>query len=100
MKQQLRTLKAMREDPMGSFITALLELKLDKETVFEWQKASQALRTTPHYDDLLDFLDLREQASETCSSELRRVQSTRKSTLGVGFWHFRQRSLLLQFLEK
>ena len=80
VKQHLRALKAMREDPTGSFITALLELKLDKETVFEWQKASQASKTTPHYNDLLDFLDLRAQASETCSNELRKVQPPRKST--------------------
>ena len=35
VKQHLRALKAMKEDPTGSFITALLELKLDKETMFE-----------------------------------------------------------------
>lgn len=39
VKQHLRVLKAMKEDPTGSFITALLELKLDKSTMFEWQKA-------------------------------------------------------------
>ena len=60
----------MREDPTGSFITALLELKLDKNTMFEWQKASQESKKTPHYDDLLNFLDLRAQASKTCSSEI------------------------------
>ena len=55
----------MKEDPTGSFITALLELKLDKETMFERQKASQESKNAPHYDNLLDFLDLRAQASET-----------------------------------
>ncbi len=62
----------MDEEPTGSFITALLELKLDKDTMFEWQKASQDSKKTPHYDDLLKFLDLRAQTSETCSSEPRR----------------------------
>ena len=49
VKQHLRAPHPMSEDPTGSYITALLELKLDKETVFEWQKASQASKTTPHY---------------------------------------------------
>ena len=69
----------MREDPTGSFITALLELKLDKDTMFEWRKASQDTKTTPHYNDLLDFLDLRAQASETSSSELKKRHSSRQA---------------------
>ena len=72
VQQHLRALKAMDKEPTGSFITALLELKLDKDTMFEWQKASQDSKKTPHYDDLLKFLDLHAQASETCSSEPRR----------------------------
>ena len=59
VQQHLRALKAMKEDPTGSFITALLELKFDKDTMFEWQKASQDAKTIPHYDDLLKFLNLR-----------------------------------------
>lgn len=55
------------EDPTGSFIIALLEQKLDKNTMFEWQKASQ--EATPHYEDLFKFLDLRAQALETSSSD-------------------------------
>ena len=69
VQQHLRALKAMKEEPTGSFITALLELKLDRDTMFEWQKSSQDAKKIPHYDDLLKFLDLRAQASETCSSE-------------------------------
>ena len=78
-KQHLRALKAMKEDPNGSFITALLELKLDKGTMFEWQKASQEAKKIPHYDDLLEFLNLRAQASKTCSSELKRSHSSRRA---------------------
>ena len=69
----------MKEDPTGSFITALLELKLDKETMFEWQKASQESNNAPHYDNLLDFLDLRAQASETSPSEPKRQQPPRRA---------------------
>ena len=83
-QQHLRALKAMKQEPSGSFITSLLELKLDAST-FEWQKASQEATTTPHYNDLIEFINLRAQASETISSESRprpatpRVNSSNKS---------------------
>ena len=51
VKQHLRAVKTMKEDPTGSFITALLELKLDKDTMFKWRKTSQNTKTAPHYDD-------------------------------------------------
>ena len=65
----------MSEHPTGSSITALLELKLDKDTMFEWRKASQDNKTTPHYNNLLD---LRAQASETSSSELKKLHSSKQ----------------------
>ena len=46
----------------------VIELKLDVDTMFEWQKHSQANIDVPHYQDLLEFLDLRAQASETTVS--------------------------------
>ena len=73
-QQHLRALKAMGQEPSGSFITSLLELKLDQNTMFEWQKFSHDSTKMPHYNDLLRFIDLRAQASETISPE------TRKST--------------------
>eukprot|EP00731_Ephydatia_muelleri_P001304 Em0001g1304a len=54
----------MDYDPSGPFITSMLELKLDATTQFEWQKHSQSEAKVPHYQDLLDFIDLRAQASE------------------------------------
>ncbi len=44
VSQHLRALKAMDLDPTGSFITSLLELKLDTNTMFEWQKHTGVLR--------------------------------------------------------
>ena len=52
-------------DPPGPFITSLLELKLDTNTMFEWQRHSQNSVDVPHYSKLLEFLNLRAQASET-----------------------------------
>ena len=63
--QHLRALKSMKCEPSGPFITSVIELKLDTDTLFEWQKHSQAKTEVPHYDDLLEFIDLRAQASET-----------------------------------
>ena len=48
--------------------------------MFEWRKTSQNTKTTPDYDDLLDFLDLSALASETSSSELKKHHSSRQAT--------------------
>ena len=61
----------MKQEPSRSFITSLLELKLDSGTMFEWQKSRLGSTDTPHYNDLLEFINLRAQASETISSELK-----------------------------
>ncbi len=67
--QHLRALKSMKAEPEPSFITSLVELKLDPTTLFEWQKHSQSIvDEVPHYNDLLEFLNLRAQASEALSA--------------------------------
>ena len=72
VQQHLRALKALGNEPSGPFITSLLELKLDSNTTFEWQKFSQESVEVPHYTKLLEFLNLRAQASETCTSEAKK----------------------------
>ena len=69
VQQHLRALKAMDYEPSGPFITSVLELKLDVNTMFEWQKHSQSTTTVPHYGELLEFINLRAQASETSVTE-------------------------------
>ena len=73
LQQHLRALKAMGHEPSGSFTTSMIELKLDPSTMFEWQKCSQRSADVPHYSELLEFLNLRAQASETCTSDTRRT---------------------------
>ena len=75
VQQHLRALKAMGYEPSGPFITSVIELKLDVTTMFEWQKHSQSCREVPHYQDLLDFIDLRAQASETTINDQTKGQS-------------------------
>ncbi len=67
--QHLRALKSMDYEPPGSFITSMLELKLDTTTMFEWQKCSQESLKVPHFTKLLEFLNLRAQASESSVPE-------------------------------
>jgi hypothetical protein len=64
VQQHLRALKAMSYEPSSPFITSVLELKLDMNTTFEWQKYSQDVTEVPHYLKLLEFINLRAQASE------------------------------------
>ena len=40
INQHLRALKAMDYEPSGPFITSIFELKLDTNTMLEWQKYS------------------------------------------------------------
>ena len=63
--QHTRALKTMRHEPSETFLTSLIELKLDPSTLFEWQKHTQSQTDVPKYDDLLSFIDLRAQALET-----------------------------------
>ena len=48
-QQHLRALKAMGHEPPGAFITSVLELKLDTNTMFEWQRHGQDSTDVPHY---------------------------------------------------
>ena len=53
VQQHLQALKAMDYEPPG---TSMLELKLDANTMFEWQKYSQSSAEVPHYKELLEFI--------------------------------------------
>ena len=71
MQQHVRALKSLGYEPSGPFITSAIELKLDETTMFEWQSHSQKCTgvPVPHYNDLLEFLNLRAQATEAHSSD-------------------------------
>ena len=65
VQQHLPALKSMGYEPSDPFVTSTLELKLDQGTMYKWQKHSQKSPGVPHYQDILDFLNLRAQASES-----------------------------------
>ena len=73
LQQHLRALKTMKSEPDPFFVTSIIELKLDETTLFEWQKHSQEkVEEVPHYQDLLDFINLRAQASESLAGPSKR----------------------------
>ena len=79
INQHLRALSAMGQEPSGSFVTSLVELKLDGTTMFEWQKHSEGSTQVPHYTDLMDFLNMRAQASESSVPDLQRKKGLHRS---------------------
>ena len=78
VQQHLRALKAMGCEAPGPFITSVLELKLDQNTMFEWHKHSQEHVDVPHYNELLDFINLRAQASESLPITQKRQPHSQK----------------------
>ena len=52
VQQHLRALKALDHELPGPFVSSILKLKLDMNTMFEWQKHSQTSMDVPHYKEL------------------------------------------------
>ena len=65
IQQHLCALSCMGQEPSAFFIISINELKLDTNTMFEWQRHSQSHIDVPHYNELLEFIDHRAQASES-----------------------------------
>ena len=63
-----------------TFVTSVLETKLDQTTMFEWQKHSQGSKGVPDYLELLEFLDLRARATENTKGEPEQKQSSSTSS--------------------
>ncbi len=61
----------MDNDLSGVFITSVIELKLDTDTLFEWQRHSQTQGKTPHYYDLKHPRTLRPFCPENQSGTIR-----------------------------
>ena len=70
VQQHLRALKALGYELSSPFVTAILELKLDTTAIFEWQKHSRDQTNVPDCQNLLDFLNLRAQATESSLHQL------------------------------
>ena len=58
--QHLLTLKAVKYEPSGAFITALLEMKLEQSTMFELQRHAHRKTNVPHFMDFFLTLQIYE----------------------------------------
>ena len=65
IQQHLRALKSMEYDPSGPFLTSIIELKLHPTN----GKNTQENTDVPHYQKILDFINLRARAAETSNPE-------------------------------
>ena len=72
--QQMQAIKAMDYSPW-TFVTSVLETKLNQTTMLELQKHSQGLREVLDYIELLEFLDLWARATENTKKEPERKHS-------------------------
>ena len=69
IQQHARALRSLGYDCPGTFLTSMIELKLDQTTMFEWRRHSETSVDVPHYEDLLKFLDMRAQAAESIGQD-------------------------------
>ena len=68
-QKHIHALKCMGHEPSKTFLTSLLQLKLDQTMRFEWQKHNQSEVVVASYTDLLEFINLRAQATETLTPD-------------------------------
>ena len=78
LSQHLRALDAMEYSSWSHLMTSIIELKLDQETLFEWERHTQGKKNVPDPRDLLDFLDLRAQACEAAALVEKKKQPTQQ----------------------
>lgn len=73
LQQHLRALDADDKEGLNQFVTSIIQLKLDPDTLFEWQKHTQDIAEVPPFQKLLEFIDLRARASETTPHVNKRI---------------------------
>lgn len=79
VQQHFHALKTLRCNLPGQFITSMIELKLDIDTLFEWQKHSQVETNVCHYEALLEF---RVQALKSSHAILKKQSQSSKKPHG------------------
>ena len=67
--QHIRAIKASDTFDLDTFLTIIMELKLDEVTKLKWMEYSNDSETTPPHAELLKFLDLQARHFELVPSE-------------------------------
>ena len=62
--QHIRSIKAFDAYDVDTFLTIVMELKLDEVTKLTWMEYSNDSKTTPPHSELLKFLDMQAQHFE------------------------------------
>ena len=60
----MREFEVMAYDSLETFVSSVIELKLDWSSMFAWQNHSKDQRDVPSYTTLLEFSDLLARAPE------------------------------------
>ena len=82
VSQHVRSLRTVKGDTFETFMSSLIEMKLDQASKFAWQQHTHERRDVPSIDELLEFVDWRAQASELSTSRdaERKYPNTEKKT--------------------
>ena len=80
--QHIRALMALEQDTLETYLTVVIELKLDEGTKLKWSEYSSERATTPPYEELLKFLDIQ---VRHCESVMQGVRKTPAS--GTDKWY-------------
>ena len=87
VSQRLCSLRTAKEDSFESFLSSLIEMKLDQATKFTWQQHTHERKDVhvPSIDELLELVDWRAQASELSTHhEAERKYSTVEEKTNYG----------------
>ena len=64
LSRHVGSLRNIKGDTFGAYLSVSMEMKLDQESKFAWQKYTYDKRDVPSIDELLELVDWRAQASE------------------------------------
>lgn len=79
LQQHLRALSAAESDGLSQFITSVIQIKLDPDTLFEWQRHTQDNNEVPPFVKILEFIDMRARASEATPQTNKRTHHKSES---------------------
>ena len=68
ISRHVRSLRTIKGDTFEAYLSASMEMKLDKESKFAWHQCTHGKRDVPSMDELLQFVDWPAQASEFSTS--------------------------------
>ena len=84
--QHIRAIKAFNTYNIDTFLTAIMEQKLEVATKLKWMGHSNESKTTSPCTDLLRFMHLQDQHLESAPFERKQQTATHRSYTAVEQW--------------